>query len=478
MPQDDEGDDDEEDDDDEDEDDEDGSDDPGLRSPVQVGLRGADRRSSSPMLNREGPIGSRPGKVPGRDRSVASGGQEEEDAAKPEPYDNENGDGFLQPDLLMKALGFEAPSTRVYGWVEGALLLDPAAPRNHQTLPNSPSDLANRWQVPQAYLAIERVMKNVDSMDYGFRFDNLIGTDFVLFNDVRQLEKPFLSNGFGYTPTQWYADLHLPILTAGGLDLRFGQFISLAGYESAFAPGRPLRSTGLLFNYSHPFTNVGLLTTLNVSDQLQIFNAPVNGWDRLPSAQDQWGYMGGINWDSKDERTNLSLAYYAGPNQITRSLPRSPLPIAARQRSLRGRDRGQETTLISAVLSHDWNRRWTTVFEVDGGAETGIPVDSTTAGTVRNSTWYGAGNWILYTINDRWTGVVRSSLFRDQGGVRTGFNDTYFETALGLIYKPTPWFWIRPEIDYDGAIGAPPFETRHGRTNNEFFFGFDALFLF
>lgn len=460
--------DDDEDDDEADDDEEDDDEDEEVAAP---------RRSGAPVRNREGPFRSNPGVVPDRDRASAL----QSNAAKADPY--ENGDGFDQPDLLMKALGYESSSTRVFGWVEGAVLFNPAAPRNHQTLPNTTSDLANRAQIPQAYLAIERVFKNVDTIDYGFRFDNLVGTDYSLFSDIRQLERPIFFHDYGYTPTQFYVDLHLPILTAGGLDLRFGQFISLAGYESAFAPGRPLRSTGLLFNYSHPFTNMGLLTTLNISDRLQVFNAPVNGWDRLFDAHDQWGYMGGINWDSKDERTNLSLAYYAGPNQITRALTRAPLsavvlpppPLQGRGRS---RGRGQETTLISGVLSHEWDKRWTTVFEIDSGTETGISVFSNRPRLSRNSAWYGAGAWVLYTFDERWTGVVRTSAFRDQGGVRTGFDDTYFEAALGLIYKPTPWFWIRPEIDYNGAVGAPPFETRTGRTNHEVFFGFDVLLLF
>ncbi|MDR3633100.1 MAG: outer membrane beta-barrel protein, partial [Isosphaeraceae bacterium] len=445
-----------------------------MRSPEVVAVLGSDRPSRSPVLNREGPIGARPGQIAGYNGGSGLQG----DAAKAEAYDNENGDGFLQPDLLMKALGYEAPSTRIYGWVEGAVLFNPADPRNHQNLPNTPSDLANRWQFPQVYLAIERSLKTVDQVDFGFRFDNLFGTDYVLFNDVRQLNRPLLPNGYGYTPTQLYVDLHLPILTPGGLDLRVGQFISLAGYESAFAPGRPLRSTGLLFNYSHPFTNIGLLTTLNVSDRLQVFNAPINGWDRMLEASNQWGYMGGINWDSADERTNLTLAYYAGPNQISRSLPRAPLGLLTRPSPPFRRTPGQETTLISAVLSQEWNERWTTAFEFDSGAETAIPVYANMPNRTRNSSWYGGGAWFLYTFNERWTGVLRASSFRDEGGVRTGFNDTYFETALGLIYKPKPWLWFRPEIDYDGAVGAPPFETRTGRTNNEIFFGFDVLFLF
>lgn len=461
---------DDEDDDDEEEDDDDAD----ARPPADVAVLGSDRPSRSPVLNREGPFGARPDEVPGFDGASGLHG----DAAKAEAYDNENGDGFEQPDLLMKALGYSTPSTRVYGWVEGAVLFNPADPRNHQNLPSTPSDLANRWQFPQVYLAVERALKSVDTVDYGYRFDNLFGTDFVLFNDIRRFNRPLLPNGYGYALTQLYVDLHLPILVPGGLDLRFGQFVSLAGYESAFAPGRPLRSTGLLFNYSHPFTNIGLLTTLNVSDRLQIFNAPVNGWDRFFDVRNQWGYMGGINWDSQDERTNLTLAYYAGPNQITRSTLRAPLGMRPGHPPPRAHDRGQETTLISAVLSHAWNERWTTAFEVDAGSETAVPVYSNAPGLTRNSSWYGGGAWVLYTFSERWTGVLRASSFRDQGGVRTGFDDTYFETALGLIYKPTPWFWLRPEIDYDGAIGAPPFETRTGRTNNEVFFGFDALFLF
>jgi hypothetical protein len=140
--------------------------------------------------------------------------------------------------------------------------------------------------------------------------------------------------------------------------------------------------------------------------------------------------------------------------------------------------RGRETLLISAVLSHAWDERWTSVFEIDAGSENRIPIFLIDPQLTRNSTWYGASTWLLYTYNEHWTGVFRSGIFRDAGGVRTGFNDTFYEATMGLIYKPTAWFWIRPEVDYDGATGAPPFSTRNGRTNNQIAYGFDILFLY
>ncbi|WP_422923808.1 outer membrane beta-barrel protein [Singulisphaera sp. PoT] len=463
-----------------DEDDEDDEDEDEVRGPEAVAALGAERASLSPARNREGPFGDRPAEGP--ESGPVLGGP----VAMPGEATAEVGDdGYAPPDLLMKAFGLEDPSTRIYGWLEGGILFNPARPRDHQNLPETSSDLANRWQVQQMYIVVERPLRSDDDWDYGYRVDNLFGTDWSLYGDEGLFPNASLPHGYGYTPTQFYADVHVPYLTSRGLDVRVGRFISLAGYESAFAPGRPLRSTGFLFNYSHPFTHLGVLTTLNLTDRIQIFNAAVNGWDRWFGRRDQWGYMGGINWDSRDERTNLTLAYYGGPNQISQQPPAAPSALAGPTttqpsvsppgRTARG---GNETGLVSAVVTREWDRRWTTIFEADYGADRSLATSSSNPRRLGNSTWYGAGIWVLYTFTDRWTGVFRTDIFRDVGGVRTGFDDTYSETTLGLVYKPASWLWIRPEIDYYRASGAPPFETHNGRANDEISFGFDVLLLY
>ena len=82
-------------------------------------------------------------------------------------------------------------------------------------------------------------------------------------------------------------------------------------------------------------------------------------------------------------------------------------------------------------------------------------------GTAENASWYGVGNWFLRSIIQDGdfhvlSGVWRAEVFRDNNGARTGYADTFYETTLGLIYRPRPWLWVRPEARYDWAEHTHP----------------------
>src|SRR6202041_1641333 len=102
---------------------------------------------------------------------------------------------------------------------------------------------------------------------------------------------------------QIYADLHLPILTPLGLDLRGGRYYDPAGFESVMAVKRPLLSSAYVFNFS-PFTFLGFQSTLHLSPQLNLINSAVNGNDRWFDARYRFSYQGGFNWTSKSGDTS------------------------------------------------------------------------------------------------------------------------------------------------------------------------------
>ena len=109
------------------------------------------------------------------------------------------------------------------------------------------------------------------------------------------------------------------------------------------------------------------------------------------------------------------------------------------------------------------------------GAQRGGPE----RGHAGNAQWYSFGNWFLYKLSkdsDKLTAVWRSEIFRDNNGVRTGIATNYSEFTLGLIYKPKPYLWIRPEARYDFARSGDPYSN--GTRNSQFTIGFDVILLF
>jgi hypothetical protein len=407
--------------------------------------------------------------------------REEEDEEKTE-------EDFFKSDLLSRLLHMEESPVSVFGWLQASFTGNPAHPRDGQNFGVNPNNRSNAWRFQQLYFVVERLADYEEprldgGFDYGYRFDALFGTDWQQFHMNGLFDRVWPIDGFGFDPVQFYGEVHLPFLTRLGIDIKGGRFYALPGYEAGQAPARPLNSTSYMFAYAHPFTQFGVMSTLHVTEQLNLYNGVVNGWDRWIDQTYRWGYAGGASWDSADGRTNLTITLNWGPNQFPRyfpadygalapnGVPQPPFLAGRRNLSYAAND----AVLFTTVLIHKWTERLTVIGETDQGFESNVPSFGPD-GTVTSGQWYGLGGWFLYSLTDRLTGVYRAEAFRDNHGTRTGFNDTFYEMTLGLIYKPVPWFWLRPEARFDWANGAPPYDdaTKH----SQFTFGFDALFIF
>ncbi|GAC1450379.1 MAG: hypothetical protein NVSMB9_34800 [Isosphaeraceae bacterium] len=418
-----------------------------------------------------------------RPRALRRGGGGGPTLAEEDEDEEEAGEEF-KSDLLIRALGLEDSPLTAFGWLQGGFTGNPANPRSGDNFGVNPNTLANDYEFQQLYFVLEKPLdaKARDAYGFGYRIDSLFGTDWLQYHMTGLFDNAFAPGRLGYEPVQFYGEIHLPWLTPGGIDVKGGRFLALGGYEDLLAPSRPLNSGGYLFGYAHPFTHFGMMSTWHVTDRINVYNGAVNGWDRWVNRNYRWGYAGGVSWDSQDERTNLSLTLNAGPNQFPRFFqagyllePNGVVPppfLAGRRNVLYNRN---TAVLLTSVLIHQWSDALTLVGEGDYGHETNIP-GLGPGGTPTFSTWYGAAGWALYAFEKRVTGVYRAEVFRDVNGVRTGFDDSFFEMTLGLILKPKNWFWIRPEIRYDWAAGTPPYND--GKSGSQFTYGFDTIFLF
>ena len=413
-------------------------------------------------------------------RADKSGGGAEapaaEVAAEPEKPDT---------NLLMKFLGKSDSKYKVYGWIQNSFTGNANGPgRTKQNFGVNPNSQANRWMGNQYYLIFEKTLEQDDTINFGYRVDNLFGHDWVFNHEHGFLDTQNRPGRFaGYDMAQAYAEVHLPVLTKGGMDIKGGRFYTLAGYEVVPATGRPLLSVPYMFNYGQPFTHFGALSTLHVTDKLNVYNGIINGWDRWINNTYKWGYIGGFSWTFNNDKTSLATTIIAGPQQFPHYLPINtaiqptgtpvvPPQFAGRRNySYAANDR----TIVTTVLSHKWNDKLTQVLETDQAFEANVPFLGPN-GTRHNAEWQSFGNWFLYSFTDKFTGVWRSEVFRDNNGVRTGFADNYYEFTVGGIYKPKPWLWVRPEARYDWAQFNRPFKD--GTRGSQFTLGFDVIVLF
>ena len=387
-----------------------------------------------------------------------------------------------RPDLLLEALGAEDARIDIYGWIENSYTGNtngkPPSGTNFALFPNHS---ASEWMGNQYYLVVEDPLEP-EGLNFGFRVDTLLGNDWQITHSFGLFQNAFNPGQFsGIDLPQLYAEVHLPILTEGGLDIRGGRFYSIAGFESVTATNRPLLSWPYMVTYT-PFTFFGALTTLHVTDRITLYNGAVNGPDRWVNESYRYSYLGALGLTSKDHRTDLTLTILAGgPNQLPNFPGRDPgvTPAGVPTGFAPGRPNPNynrnQLTYFDATLVHRWTDKLTQVGEGFFFTESNV-LGFGPDGAPRRTAWYGGANWFLYQFNDTLQGTWRSEIFRDDNGAATGVADTYYEMTLGLIYRPEPWLWIRPEARYDWSQFKAPFSD--GTRSSRFTIGIEAIILF
>ena len=396
--------------------------------------------------------------------------------------------------LLMQALGVPetAPFT-IRGWIENSFTGNANGRGSGTNFGVYPNYKADQWMGNQYYLIVQKPLRPDDMINFGFRMDNLFGNDWQ-YTYMQGLFNRAFPNGWfpGYDLPQLYGEVHLPILTPRGLDVKAGRWYTITGYEVIPAPDRTLLSLPYAFTYGQPFTHVGVLTTLHLTDKIDFYNGAINGWDRWIDQRYIWGYIGGIAWTSRNEKNKVTFATAWGPNQFPSFLPANqpiyptgyinvPSVAGLNNPGYHRNDR----TVFTLVGTHKWTSKLTQFAGTGGGVEPAIPglgaplVDGVPQNAqAKYDTWYGFVNMFLYSFSDQVTGVWRSEIFWDTNGARTGqlVGDRYYEMTLGVRYKPKDWLLIRPEIRYDWSQFHPAYsnDTRKSQLT----MGFDVIVLF
>jgi hypothetical protein len=395
-----------------------------------------------------------------------------------------------EASFLVRALGLEEAPVKVYGWIQNSYTGNtngvPPSGTNFTVFPNH---LADRWQGNQYYLILENVLEPDDTVNLGFRYDVLFGNDWQFTKDYGLFDRAFRPNSFaGVDFPQIYGEIHLPVLTPWGLDVRGGRFYSPSGFEGVQATKRPLLSVPYTLNYT-PFTFFGMMGTLHLLDnnRANLYAGTVNGWDRWINADYKWSVLGGYSLASRSGRTTLNTFFVIGPDQLPRFPPGNTpfIPTGTTPAGyLPGRRNlgygGNNRLYFSTVFTHQWTDRLTEAVQTDQVLDRNNPGFGP-GGAPRDTAWYSLAHWFLYgldapTADARLTAVLRTEVFRDDRGAATGVADTYYEATLGLITKPRPWLWVRPEARYDWVRGGHPFND--GTRASQLTLAFDVIVLF
>jgi hypothetical protein len=313
----------------------------------------------------------------------------------------------------------------------------------------------------QVYLTFGKMVDNTcRSWDIGGRVDLLYGTDYFFtqavgletasdgFNLATVSNKwngPGPRSGFGGAAIyglalpQVYAEVLTPLLKSTSVKL--GHFYTILGYESVMAPENFFYSRSYTMQYGEPRTHTGLLATSEPWPGWTFQYGFTRGWDTWEDPNSTFGFLGGITFTSRDDRTSLSATVHTGNED---------------------RAGDNNRTLASLVLLHQINCRWTYVFQHDFGIEQNAEIDNNFM--LSDAKWYSINQYLFCRLRDNLDFGVRVEWFRDQDNARvlaipvepltSGGN--YVATTFGLNWRPYEKVVLRPEIRWDWSDVDPP----------------------
>jgi hypothetical protein len=321
-----------------------------------------------------------------------------------------------------------ARDLRFFGWANGGYTGSSTGKGLLEVEPR-PNRFGDTWLLNQAAFVLERTLFP-ERWDWGFRAEFYMGADAALLRPV---------DGFGpRTPRfgtdfrQAYFSIHAPVLTDGGIDIKFGRQYVPLGYDTTMAPYRPMYSASYAWLYSQNGATTGAIATIHVNPRLDVIGGVTLGVNSLFDLRGRAPcYIArGLYWLDSGKRTKLVGTFYTGPE-----------PVAAAAGHL-----GKWETEVEAQLVRNVNRRLTLVSETNLGWDTRDP-----ANKFHTSKWVGSYGMAIIHAHRLLDVNTRAGLFDDIDGSRIGTRTNYGAITMGVNFMPTSSVNFRPEVRWDAA---------------------------
>jgi Putative beta-barrel porin-2, OmpL-like. bbp2 len=350
----------------------------------------------------------------------------------------------------------------IRSWIDQGVTFNTASPENHQNGPNIFNDRSNEYEMNQLYLIMARdAITDGTCWDWGARVDLLYGTDYFFttalgletWDSGRQRwnvnEGPRVSaNGdpapmYGLAMPQIYAEFATPI--GNGLSVKLGHFYSILGNESVMAPDNFFYSHNYAMYYGMPITHTGMLLTYNLHPTVKLHAGLTRGWNKWEDPDTTLSFLGGISFQSWNERASLDFAIESGSDGHG-LIDHSP----------------HNRTVMSTVFNRKIGGRTKYALEAVLGNQSQGVIGSQFTG--ETAYWYGLTNYLYYQTSANTTWGCRFEWFCDEENSRIlslpltsmvqGRN--YFDITFGCNWKPGPRMVVRPELRWDWSDVSTP----------------------
>jgi hypothetical protein len=381
---------------------------------------------------------------------------------------------WLMQQLQGNWLGsyLDANRTSISGWIEQSFNGSTARVTNQPVVWD---DRPNQYMLNQFWIRLERstVTSGTTQPTFGYRVDVSSGTDYR-FSLMRGLFDSQLANSevdgsgnpkqnvYGVDPIQFYTNAYLPNLF-NGTDIRVGRLFTPWGFESLEGISTPFVSRSYAFNWSPPFTHMGIMVSPTFNNQWSGKFMLANGNDVFFTSNQEIRSVGAITWTALDKQDIVTFGWTLGRGKFNAGAPYAPA-TAGEQYEPAGRN---NINVLDLVYTHNFTSVLQYNLEALYGWQTGVPANisggiisnNDNAGTAR---WASLANYLYYTIDPQLVSITRLEFFDDFNGQRTGFEGFYTALTTGFQYRPTKPLMLRPEIRYDYNTQQRPFDGKHG----------------
>ena len=371
-----------------------------------------------------------------------------------------------------------APRFKISGWIDSGITFNPASPQDNQNFGRFFDDRANEPLLNQFVINFERALApQPGEFDWGFKLQFMYGSDarFIhslgLFSDTAatSIVQPDLVEG--------YLNLHFPIISEGGLDLKLGKFVTLEGAETIDPRTNFFYSHTYIFNFGIPFNHTGALATFHATKWLDLMAGVTRGVNTsIDDNNDALAFHGGIGLNFNEGKIVVAASTHIGPETPNNN---------------------HDQRYLSDITT-----TWKITDKLTSITDLNYALDE-----VSDAQAYGIAQYFTYAINTWLTAGIRGQIFwNDDGFYVVSFANTHDpmralegeptidprtvgggKTTYGAItagvnikppmLKPLAGLAIRPEIRYDCSLNdTRPFNNSMDR--DQFTAGIDFIVTF
>ncbi len=371
-----------------------------------------------------------------------------------------------------------APRFKISGWIDSGITFNPASPRDNQNFGRFFDDRTNEPMLNQLVINFERALApQPGEFDWGFKLQFMYGSDARFIHSLGLFSDTAATSILQPDLVEAYLNLHFPIITEGGLDLKLGKFVTLEGAETIDPHTNFFYSHTYIFNFGIPFNHTGALATWHATSHLNLVAGLTRGVNTsIDDNNDSVAFDGGIGLDLNESKLVISAATHIGPETPNNN--------------------HDQRYLNCITTTWKITDKLTSITDLNFAHDDGADADG-----------YGVAQYFTYAINSWLTAGVRGEIWRDDkgfyvvsfandhdpmralGGEATidprtvgGGKTTYAAITVGVNMKPSmpkpiAELTIRPELRYDRSLNnTRPFNESNDR--DQFTLGVDFILTF